>query len=166
MLLDEYIRKKKRSITPVFRVPYDITQKAIRTEPVWPLIRRKQENGKPVNKGKGSVIYRFMVNHERVGHLKGYDQWQQDLYPDPPADEGTERVDPITKVSVPYMTLQAACGNEEFSGKNLWNDAREAYEQVKNKRADDNVLEERWRRLTATRVGNDIAEDENDDMEF
>ncbi|KAJ9111804.1 hypothetical protein QFC22_006463 [Naganishia vaughanmartiniae] len=167
ILLDEFVRKQKPNVTPVFHVPYDATQKDIRLSTQWPTIREQDDQGRPKSGSPGSksgpegfVIYRFMVDHQKVERLPGYQSWQEKLYPDPASDDALPE-NPITGLPVPTITLQEACARPEFVKMGLWAEAKAQHRQFRIKRDPEEVLEERYRKLIAPPAQEEDEEQEH-----
>ncbi|KAJ9094874.1 hypothetical protein QFC20_006785 [Naganishia adeliensis] len=163
ILLDEYVRKMKPSITPVFRGPYNLLQKNMKKAAVWPKIREHDGQWNPDHNGDGFVIYRSMVCHDRIRECTGYVDWQKQLYPDPPAANPSTSTNGANGTEIVYPTLKEACESDEFKDLGLWNELTLQYEQVRANRAKEPELLKRYNALTATVAT--VPVDQNDDDE-
>lgn len=155
LILDDYVHKKTASgARPVFRTPVQASQKNWAAVE-WPVVREKDPVTKrPKPTGQGSVIYRFMVNHERVRNLPGYKTFKDSLYDDPSPPTATETACTAADgLLVTLPTLQARCAEDQFAGLNLWETGCRRYNAMVAARDTAPVLTEKYRQIKAERSG-------------
>lgn len=119
IILDLFVANKRTAAAhAVFRAPYSLLIKDWEHS-VWPKIRPTNPNNKPKRGGQGDgyVIYRFMVNHQRLLEKPGYHECQQQLYDDPPLPP---LCDPISGLPAATRTLKEMCEDAEFAKLNFW----------------------------------------------
>jgi hypothetical protein len=145
IVLDEFIAKlRPGSSKPTFRSSYILSQKDW-SNPLLPKIRPRslEDPTQPAEEGEGSVIYRFMVNHAKYQHLKGYDEWQKQLYPDPLL---LPDLDELSGKEITSKPLHERYEDDSFAEMNLWKLAKAKYDQS-GPRLTEEKLNEEWMKL-------------------